>query len=653
MALMDILHVLVCFFRRMLHNLLSPLLVADGLCALGGDREKRQEDEGPPPLVAEGDCVLVDRAGASAARLTRQAIAAGAAEVVVVVEDGSSRHLDRLRKRFGSEQTVRFLHQDDVQHAAAEYDVILVDASRGLVGEPKLLRPGGVVVISGARAPSLLRSLAPSCLATPGRAGDGSEWLATDVAVERRISEGWLRETVIARRYLGGAEATHAAIERLRRLYGSCSMSYCTSPGAGRVGEPEKDLRFYLRGQPGAETGCVAYVEQVVMGARLRCVIMDPLAAPGELDGLLRGFVRSCKASRARPLFTCVSASLAESMAALGFHTTKLGAEIAVPLRSYVTPKERRRYLRTGASKGLEVFQKCYDFEELDQLNDDWLSHKACGHEVSMWTWPPSMPRRDIEQGNVGQDDDEVRRLFAYLDGELVGFVCAEPFYRDDGTGKLLGYGLNTIRFRPNVNPSWASDFTIAALIEQLQAEGEAEYLAFGLSPFTELCRRPGDTWFLSGLFELMWDANFDGFYNLFGLAKKKAHHCSGQGVRLEERLICGPRGTAISDFFRFMAILVAGMSSRMPAEAAAIVCRTCRRIVGHAVRFPCRCWRALGRRSGSITQGGRRAQQATIGVGLPPNTESAEAFITCILLTVCAVPLGIAALAAGLVCAA
>ena len=75
---------------------------------------------------------------------------------------------------------------------------------------------------------------------------------------------------------------------------------------------------------------------------------------------------------------------------------------------------------------------------------------------------------------------DDVCRLFIYQDGRLVGFVRAEPYYRGDGSGEAVGYGLNMIRFLPNLSPPLVSDFTVATLIQSLQTKGKAEYLACG-----------------------------------------------------------------------------------------------------------------------------------------------------------------------------
>jgi len=369
-------------------------------------------------------------------------------------------------------------------------------------------------------------------------------------------------------------------VERLRRLYGDTSMAFCTTSAGNRIGVSEEHLRYHLADA----FGYVAFTEHVVLGARLRLVIMDPVCAAADREATLRSFVGDCEAVGARPIFSCVSADCAAPLHQLGFHTTMLGSEVGIPLASFRLSKERRRYLRAGAAKGLECTTECYDMQELAELNDAWVQSKASGTEVTIWTWPPSLPA--AEAGAVAAEpagpEAEVRRLFAYQDGLLVGFVCAEPYYRGDGSGEVLGYGLNTIRFLPRLNPPWISDFTVASLVQQLQEEGKAEYLAFGLSPFCGVAERAGDLPSLRALFQMTWAANMEDVYSIQGLARKKAHHCAGQGVPLHDRFIAGVPRHAIPDTARFMTLLCAdSMIYKVPGAFAKMISAKLARLAG------------------------------------------------------------------------
>jgi len=448
--------------------------------------------------------------------------------------------------------------------------------------------PGGVLLLrGGAAAPGgVLSWLLRDALAAPvarflrdalkrlpgGLAHDAAQWVPADMRVEARAPEGLLREVVEIRRL---ARAPSEVVERLRRLHGNTSMAFCTSSAANRIGVSPEQLRYHVAEGvvPGDAIGYVAFLEQVVLGARLRLVIMDPVCAAADVEATLKSFLAESGAVRARPIFSCVGEQVVEPLRSLGFHTTMLGSEVGIPLANYRLCKDRRRYFRAAPSKGLEVSTECYDLDELEALNNAWVQSKASGSEVIIWTWPPSLPERGAgaakdpagsglaggEAGGAPPADQEVRRLFAYKDGELVGFVCAEPYYRGNGSGEVLGYGLNTIRFLPRLNPPWTSDYTVASLVQLLQDEGKAEYLAFGLSPFCDVAARTGDLPWLRAAIQLMWSANLEEIYSIQGLAKKKAHHCNRQGVRLQDRFIAGVPWHAPLDTARFLLLLLNG----------------------------------------------------------------------------------------------
>jgi len=152
--------------------------------------------------------------------------------------------------------------------------------------------------------------------------------------------------------------------------------------------------------------------------------------------------------------------------------------------------------------------------------------------------------------------------------------VCAEPYYRGDGSGEILGYGLNTIRFLPRLSPPWISDFSVATLIQSLQEEGIARYLAFGLSPFSEVVPHAGDLPWLRLAKQVAWHANVESVYPVQALARKKAHHCAGQAVRLEDRFISADPAFAFPDTVRFLTLLFGENLSKLP-EGVAIVAWT------------------------------------------------------------------------------
>jgi len=90
-----------------------------------------------------------------------------------------------------------------------------------------------------------------------------------------------------------------------------------------------------------------------------------------------------------------------------------------------------------------------------------------------------------------------------------------------------------------------------------LQEEGAAQYLAFGLSPFSEVVPHEGELSWLRFLIQSLWHANLESIYPIQSLAAKKEHHCAGQGVRLDDRFIASPSAFAIGDTVRFLTLLM------------------------------------------------------------------------------------------------
>jgi len=245
----------------------------------------------------------------------------------------------------------------------------------------------------------------------------------------------------------------------------------------------------------------------------------------------LRAFVQDSDSARTMPGFPCVSDDVASVLRTLGFSSTMFGSELALPLLQFQLSKRHRKFLRTAAAHGLECRSTCTDIAELERVNNAWLGNKPCQNEVLLMTFPPSLPQPGVEV-----EQDEVRRLFTYQNGRLVGFLIAEPYYRN---GHVVGYVLNTTRFTPNLKPCWASEFAFASLVEALQLDARIEFLAFGVSPLTELHQHVGELEWLRGLMQGVWESGDDSLYSCHGLAAKKVSHCCGQGIRLPDKFIC------------------------------------------------------------------------------------------------------------------
>jgi len=533
----------------------------------------------------------------------RQHFAAGQSVLLVVGETGATAELAAFAGRSGCMVSTLGRDRASLPKSSEQYDAVVVDRYLSALPEDEakdvlgqlcsLLSGGGVLLIQdfAVLPASQLVSLAQSMhhlleslwasvfVCDPRLHGppyDTAAWLPNDVTLEARLAAGGLLEALTVRKL---AAAPNQAVEHLRRLHGDTSMAFCTSPEANRIGTPEQGIRYFLASASGSSSGdnytapigYVSYVEHVIWGVRLRLVLMDPVCAPESRLATLRAFLADCDATQSRPIFSCISDDWKAALQQCGLHTTMLGGEIGIRLANYTLSKDRRRYLRAAPAKGLECHTECNDMQELQELNSTWIGNKASGAEILIWTWPPSLPEAEAD-GETQKKPDEVRRLYTYQNGRLVGFVCAEPYYRGDGSGEVLGYGLNTIRFLPSLSPPWISDFTVATLIQNLQAEGKADFLAFGLSPFCDVAAHGGDLPWLRSLNQFAWTINAESVYPIQGLAKKKAHHCAGQGIRLHDRLVSADPAFALGDTLRFMTLLFGSTLHKLPEALGCIV---------------------------------------------------------------------------------
>jgi len=548
-----------------------------------------------------------------------QHFAAGQSVLLVVGETGTAAELAAFAGRSGC--TVSTLGRDraSLPESSEQYDAVVVDRYLSALPEDEakdvlgqlcsLLSVGGVLLIQdfAVLPASQLVSLAQSMhhlleslwasvfVCDPRLHGppyDTAAWLPNDVTLEARLAAGGLLEALTVRKL---AAAPNQAVEHLRRLHGDTSMAFCTSPEANRIGTPEQGIRYFLASASGSSSGdnytapigYVSYVEHVIWGVRLRLVLMDPVCAPESRLATLRAFLADCDATQSRPIFSCISDDWKAALQQCGLHTTMLGGEIGIRLASYTLSKDRRRYLRAAPAKGLECHTECNDMQDLQELNSTWISNKASGAEILIWTWPPSLPEAEAD-GETQKKPDEVRRLYTYQNGRLVGFVCAEPYYRGDGSGEVLGYGLNTIRFLPNLSPPWISDFTIARLIQSLQTEGTAEYLAFGISPFCDAAAHDGDIRWLRSLIQFAGAIDLEAVYPIQGLAKKKAHQCAGQGVRLHDRFVSSDPEFVLGDLVRFLTVLFGDNLPMIPATLCCMLSGAARDAFAHGTRLAC-----------------------------------------------------------------
>ena len=120
-----------------------------------------------------------------------------------------------------------------------------------------------------------------------------------------------------------------------------------------------------------------------------------------------------------------------------------------------------------------------------------------------------------------------MRKFYCFKDGQLVGYVFFDPFFR---AGRCIGYCANILRCRPGLRPPGILDFAILTALERFREEG-LEWLALGIAPLHDLRRRPGDDALLRFCGRLLyrWGGSL---YNFRELAFHKSRY-RGRSSRL------------------------------------------------------------------------------------------------------------------------
>jgi lysylphosphatidylglycerol synthetase-like protein (DUF2156 family) len=214
--------------------------------------------------------------------------------------------------------------------------------------------------------------------------------------------------------------------ERISYLkkYGSHCMSFSTL---------QRDLHYF--DIPGM--GYIAFMEK--WGNRL--TLSDPVCDPRDRETFLREVLKDHN----HITFVQLSQDVAELLhKRFGLYTTQFGSEILLDIEHWDLKGKKKQILRTSVnhakSAGVTLMERDAGDEGCRQLTNEWLkTRKVRNREICFLIRPMDM---DYQEGT--------RRFFAYLDGELIGFVFFDPIYRD---GKVISYVPNISRFSNKFKP--------------------------------------------------------------------------------------------------------------------------------------------------------------------------------------------------------
>ncbi len=259
------------------------------------------------------------------------------------------------------------------------------------------------------------------------------------------------------------------------RKYGSHCMSYSTlQPGMQYFDIPGK--------------GFIAYTCRW----GIRAVLADPVCDVRDREGMIAAFLQTKMCTG----FAQVSPPVADLLhEKFGFYATQFGVESIVDLQNWDLKGKKKQVVRTSvnqaAKKGITIEENCHE-DRYRKLSEQWVkTRKVKNREIRFLIRPMNM-----------EHQEETRRFFAYLDGQLVGFIFFDPLFAD---GRVVGYVPNISRFAETFRQGIFYAIMVHAM-ETFKNEGLRE-LHLGLSPFVVVDKkRPYETGLIKKLLRLFFE---------------------------------------------------------------------------------------------------------------------------------------------------
>jgi len=199
-----------------------------------------------------------------------------------------------------------------------------------------------------------------------------------------------------------------------------------------------------------------------------RFVLADPVCDPKDSEYMIREFLKDTT----HTIFVQISQGIAELIhAKFGYYATQFGVEINVDLQEWDLKGKKKQILRTSVNhaqkEGVVIEERCSS-DGCRELTDEWLKTRTVkDREIVFLIRPMDM---EYQEGT--------RKFFAYLNGELVGFIFFDPIYTDN---RITGYVPNISRFSNKFKPGIFYPLMIHAM-ETFKKEG-VKCMHLGLCP--------------------------------------------------------------------------------------------------------------------------------------------------------------------------
>ncbi|HDP25646.1 MAG TPA: DUF2156 domain-containing protein [Deltaproteobacteria bacterium] len=246
----------------------------------------------------------------------------------------------------------------------------------------------------------------------------------------------------------------------------------------------------------------------------LHAVLADPVCHRKDRETLIREFLLTGRKIE----FAQVSEEVADLLhEKFGYYCTQFGVESVVDLENWDLRGKKKQVLRTSVNharnEGIRIEEKDSG-EGTRQLTGEWLkTRKVRNREIVFLIRPMEM---EYEEGT--------RRFYAYLDGELVGFIFFDPVYED---GRIISYAPNISRFSHRFRQGIFYPLMVHAM-ETFKEEG-VKYLHLGLCPLVvgddeKACESP----ILKRIIRLLYRYG-NSIYSFKGLYFTKSRFCGSE----------------------------------------------------------------------------------------------------------------------------
>ncbi|HVN72885.1 MAG TPA: DUF2156 domain-containing protein, partial [Desulfomonilia bacterium] len=210
--------------------------------------------------------------------------------------------------------------------------------------------------------------------------------------------------------------------------------------------------------------GFIAYKKQ--WGTRF--VLADPVCDGKDCELLISEFLKDGKST----VFVQVTQGIAEFLHdKFGFYSTQFGIESVVDLQKWDLKGKKKQVMRTSVNHAVKegvTFEENCTSDACHKLNKEWLkTRKVRNREIGFLIRPMDM-----------EYQDGTRKFYAYLDGELIGFIYFDPIYSNN---QVIGYVPNISRFSNKFKQGIFYPLMCHAM-EIFKKEG-VKYLYLGLCP--------------------------------------------------------------------------------------------------------------------------------------------------------------------------